>query len=429
MNCPQEKNDSNLTKAQKGRLISIFCGIYFFIHIVIYSSHNFKEVLVKEVFNISLQNYSKLECISVIKLIGPIASAWLCQKSIRPLWISIIATCTFIGTLVVILNHLIPYRPINVLLGGVHMIADSAILPSIDAECLSILGHYNISKSFGKVRMFSTIGHTLAYLINYITQVCVFKTDTIRISVLLNTTVFGIISILCILIGIMTLKKKKMEKKEAFRFKESFSWSIFTLPIVIILLCALGSGFSRSSLQSYLTDYLKSTRTRKNEQHLIYFTRTICELGVWSLVILLDDYIPLEILYPIGILLGSIRALLYTFKFSSSLIILVLPYIAETFKSAYSAMFIYASIRLSHRYSPPEQKALAQGIFTGVYSGLSPFIASITAMIIFSDTTHSDIYNKEVLFRLGGYIGILSSILALSLYFCRHKYQIQIQKE
>lgn len=406
-----------------------FILIYFFIHIVIYSSHNYRETIAKEVFSISSKDYSFIEMISVIKLGGSIISTYISQKYVRPLVATVISLIIFMGSLTLLISKVVEDKRIVLLIGSIHIIADSAILPTIDAECLTILNDRGIGHKFSKIRVFSTLGHSITYLINILIQK-LFDDTKISRSVLINTLSFGVITIFCLIYSVINTPYKKVKqktKKSAFNGiteNISFIFGVFNINYTIMLIAALGSGISRSSLQSYLSEYLMETRGSKGEQGYIYFVRTICELFVWSIVIWLGDRVSLETLFPLGIGLGAIRSLLYSYSPSNPTVRLFLPYVAELFKSAYSALFIYVATKLAYKYSKSTQKTITQGVFTGVYSGLSPFLAGILSYSVFSNSKCTDVQNKEHLFRISGTIGIGAALLSLVLYRRRSVVQI-----
>ncbi|KAI5191204.1 hypothetical protein NEMIN01_1412 [Nematocida minor] len=431
---------SAVKSEQSNRSVLVqFILIYFFIHIVIYSSHNYRETLAKEVFKISSQDYSFIEMISVIKLAGSITSTYISQRYVRPLVVTFIATSIFILSLVVLINNVIENKYANLLLGCLHIVADSAILPTIDAECLTLLNNRGISQKFSKIRVFSTIGHSITYLINMFIQ-RTFQDTKMGRSILISTLSFGIVTIACLANTLFTIsytsekedskmvhsddkvqskskisqKSFKSENENAFE-KVLSTFKLFRVDYVIILAAAVGSGISRSSLQSYLSEYLRNTRASSDEGY-IYFTRTLCELFVWSVVIWLGDRVSLEALFPVAIGLGAVRALFYSISPSNEIIRWILPYIAEMFKSAYSALFIYVCTKLAHKYAGSNQKTLSQGVFTGFYSGLSPFLAGLLSYHVFSVSKNSDFQDKEKLFRIAGCIGLGATALSFVLY-------------
>ncbi|KAI5134452.1 hypothetical protein NEAUS06_1092 [Nematocida ausubeli] len=445
---------------QSNRFILVqFILIYFFIHIVIYSSHNYRETIAKEIFELSSKEYSLVEMISVIKLGGSITSTYISQKYIRPLIVTLMSTCAFILTLAILINKMVTDKRLVVLLGCIHIVADSAILPTIDSECLAVLNSRNIGQKYSKIRVFSTIGHSITYIINIAIQKIV-QENTLSRSIFLNTLLFGAIAISCIVFSIVNVEREVIEVLEkqaevvstnsgnsesvvAENAKESSAFSIvlngiiypfrlaaenvmfilqmFNKNYATLILCAMGSGISRSSLQSYLSEYLRETRSSKGEQGYIYFVRTICELFVWSIVIWLGDRVTLEVLLTVGISLGATRSLLYSFMPTNPLIRAFLPYIAELFKSAYSALFIYVAVKLAHKFSKPHQRTLAQGMFTGVYSGLAPFLAGILSYNVFSSTERTELQNKERLFRIAGLCGVGAAALSSTIYIRKYR--------
>ncbi|OAG30447.1 hypothetical protein NEDG_01989 [Nematocida displodere] len=409
-------------------LVGAFICIYFFIHVMLYSSHNFREILAKKVFGISPKEYSYIEMASVIKLIGSVGGAWIAQKSVRPLYISLIASAAFVFTLGMLIMQVAENMWANIALGIIHIISDAAILPTIDAECLSLLAKDGSSEKFGVIRMFSTLGHAITYPINHFIKTGISKDDDNAISprsILLNTAMSGAISVLSIIVAILTLKKPVLQKKTPAT--PQYMFSLLPTPFIVVLVCALGSGMSRSSLQSYLSSYLITDPKIQGGIHYIYFFRTMCELFVWSLVIWTGDRLSLEFLFPVALVLGSVRALCYTFKSQSSWVSMVLPYMAESLKSAYSALFIYVSTKLTFRYAKEEQKILAQGLFTGVYSGIAPFLAGLLSRHLFSNEEpgtgqqekHTE--NLETLFFIVGTIGVASACLSSIYFFWRYK--------
>lgn len=416
-----------------------FILIYFFIHIVIYLSHNSRETLVKETFNIRSNQYSVIEMISGIKLLGSIVSSYISQKYIRPLAVMLIATVVFVVSLFVVITKVIENINVNLFIGCLHIIADSSILPSLDSECLILLNKRGIGEKFSKIRMFSTIGHSLAYLISILTRK-MFGTVEISKAVLTNTLLFGIITAGCIIYSLCTIEydtAPEVEKKDTQRETESRSFrerladifsivTLFRIDYTIMIIAAVGSGVSRSSLQSYLSEYLRSTRSSVDEQNWIYFVRTICELFVWSVVIWLGDRVSLEGLFPIAISLGAVRALCYSIIPANKVVWRSIPYIAEIFKSAYSALFIYVCTKLAHKYAGPNQKALSQGVFTGFYSGISPFLAGILSYYVFSFSEKTDSEKREDLFKFTGCIGLAAASLSTVLYVRRARKALRI---
>ncbi|EIJ88322.1 hypothetical protein NEPAR06_1655 [Nematocida parisii] len=439
---------------QSNRFILVqFILIYFFIHIVIYSSHNYRETIAKEIFELSSKEYSLVEMISVIKLGGSITSTYISQKYIRPLIATFIATCTFILTLFMLINKMVEDKRLVVLLGCLHIIADSSILPTIDAECLAILNSRGMGHRYSNIRVFSTLGHSITYIINMVIQKLINDKKFLSKSILLNTLLFGTITVACILFCIMNIDEVKHTKNAEESAEEAekrrtltqtqtenrnslfntlcggvlypfkvvisnakFISQLFSINYTTLILCAMGSGISRSSLQAYLSEYLMNTRKSKSDQAYIYFVRTIGELFVWSIVIWLGDRVTLEALLPVGISLGATRSLIYSFTPQQSWITYYMPFIAELFKSVYSALFIYVAVKLAHKFSKPNQKTLAQGIFTGVYSGLAPFLSGLLSYYTFSNTERTDIQNKERLFRLAGCFGVAAATLSTTIY-------------
>ncbi|KAH9386017.1 uncharacterized protein NEMAJ01_0913 [Nematocida major] len=422
---------TNKSELSNRWIVCQFILLYFFIHIVIYSSHNYRETITKETFQITTQQFSFIEMISVIKLGGAIFSTYISQKYIRPLAVTLISSVTFIATLCILIKKMFANQYANLLIGCLHIMSDSSILPTIDAACLALLNERNISYEFGKIRVFSTAGHSITYLINTFIQ-RIYQDKKISPSVLINTSFFGGIFILCLAVSLLTLPYKEApvaEKPSSTGEKKSLSWmarsayrnvlfvlGVFNTNYTILILCALGSGISRSSLQSYLSEYLIETGSIRGDQGYIYFVRTVFELFVWSIVIWVGDRVSLEGLLPLGISLGALRSLTYAHMSPASKARNIVPYIAELFKSAYSALFIYVSIRLAHKYAPESKKTIAQGMLTGMYSGLSPSLAGIISYHVFSNTAHSDVENKKYLFKIAGCLGMTAAGLSCVLY-------------
>lgn len=422
-NTQVSKETSALKDYQKRILLYKFILIYFFVHIMIYSSHNFRETMCKKVFNISSKDFSLIEMFSAIKILGSVGGTWIGQKIMRPLAVCCIAIIVFIATLTLLTQKIFLNNITNIFLGILHIVADSAILPTIDAECIALLDKNGISSKFSIVRMFSTIGHASIYLINYILQEYIFYNSDITNSILFSTLLFGTITLVITIVSALTLDRISSMKR---RRKEEESTSIITYTSVFtvasILLCALGSGMSRSSLQSYLTEYLIKRNTEygiPNTVMFVYFFRTMCELFVWSAVIWVGDKISLELLFPIAISLGATRSLLYTINIRNVFISAVLPYFAEMLKSVYSALFIYASVKLVFKYSPSNSKTFCQGLFTGMYSGIAPFISGILSYFIFSRYPSKILWSRRLLFFIVGCIGLTASTSAFFLVYLR----------
>ncbi|KAI5187548.1 hypothetical protein NEHOM01_2263 [Nematocida homosporus] len=413
---------TDLTSRKRIVLLCRFVAIYFFVHILIYSSHNFRETIGKEIFGLTSAQYSLVEMTSAVKLIGAVGGTWVCQKGLRPLYIAGLACLVFVTALSLLIMQVTTQAFVNLLLGMTIIMSESAILPTIDAECLSVLAKYDLRGKFGIVRMFSTIGHAMAYPLNYSIQRFVLRQTTIATSVLVNSMIFGIISIMTIMVAIGTVERVKIEKKASSSSQEEskYSFTSFSPTFILLIICSLGSGLSRSSLQTYLTEYLLTLRSKSPNDgfvSFVYFFRTLCELFVWWIVIWLGNKACLELLFPLAILLGATRSLLYSIDLSRHSALSLIPYLAEFLKSTYSALFIYVSVQLAYKYSPKDQKTLAQGIFTGAYSAFAAFVAGVIGYIVFSTSSLSGIATRQRLFGIVGWLGVLSALLASTIYF------------
>jgi len=406
------------SQSYKDAILLKFMLIYFFVHVMLYSSHNFKEALAKEVFKDEGFNYSYIEMLSVIKLGGSVFCTWICQnRGYRPLLVGLGCVLLFTVCLHVFLQEIFKSWYFNMLIYVIYTLSDTAILPTIDIECLFLLDKYGMESEFSKIRLFSTVGHAITYIINQVLKKWIFSEDTLLKSVNLNTVISGLITALFMYYTMVTVEKIEVRKKDMSLKKYQKGFSMFSLNFLTIIVSSIGIGVSRTSFQSYLTMYLKQTRGKKNDDYLIYFVRTISELFVWSIVIRLKERVSLEVLFPFSLFLGSMRSFCYTFHPENPHVENILPYFAEILKSAYSALFVYVSTKLIYKYSKENQKALALGIFTGVYSGLAPFISGILSFFIFNQGMKQNLSTLEMLFHVVGWIGLVSTAIGAYPYF------------
>lgn len=408
------------TKKQNRQLVVKFVLIYFFVHIMLYASHNYRQIMLEEAFGMTTREFSFIEMASVVKILASFGGTWICQQNVRPLFVAMLATMGFVLTLALAITQVFPNKAVNISLFMLHITFDSAVLPIIDAECLTLLEKHGITKKFGVIRMFSTLGHAAAYLLNTLLADLVPGNTGICKIILANTVCFGFFSFITLFYAAWSLEAPVVRRRALVSQMDRGLLSLFSLPFSLFLLCVLGIGLSRSSLQSYLTKYLVITRGCKSEKEYIYFFRTMVELFVWSFVIWVGDRVSHESIFTAAILLGSTRALCYATNLKSQRINRILPYAAESLKSAYSALFIFAATNLAHKYSRlSKYKVFAQGLLTGVYSGLAPFLAGVLRYTV---PSQPELEVLRSLFLTVGAIGLGSGVMSLGCYAMRSRY-------
>lgn len=414
---------------KKQRTLIKFMVIYFLIHIVLYSSHNYRELLTRDVFGIGKKHYSYVEMISVIKLLATVGCTQICGHRVRPLLATTISIGILMLSVALLILQVFKHSYLNIGLGLLYLMADSVVIPTVDAECLALLHQYEMTAKYSRIRIFSTIGQALVYPINYLLQVHLFQEASLLKTVLTSTLVFGALSIVGFVYTLMTVDPVVSDQPKPVGRKTNYSFSLLGRPAyLLIMVCTLGIGISRTSFQSYLTTYLNHTRGNDKEQYLIYFLRTLSELFVWSVVIWLRERASLEMLFPLSLFLGSLRCILYTIDFQQPQLVLVTPYLAEILKAVFSPLFIYVSTRLAFKYAEESERTFALGLFTGVYSGLAPFVAGVLSFTIFSVyedklPRHAQI---ERLFSVVGWIGFLATFCGLYFYLRRRQRKLII---
>ncbi|KAI5188382.1 hypothetical protein NECID01_0013 [Nematocida sp. AWRm77] len=414
---PEKKHRS------KKQVTIMYMVIYFFIHLVLYSSHNYRETLFETVFRVDKNNYFYVEMMSGLKLVATVMYPYMCKGKLRPLLLSALCTGMFMVSLTLLILNVFENQPVKVFLGVMYLVSDAVILPTIDSECLCYLSRHETTSKFSKIRIFAAIGQALIYPTNYGLQRYFGDVYGLDRAILTSTNLFGCFALMCF--ARLLLITEPSHKASVHKTASSSSiWSVFS-PLrspsyLIIMLCTLGIGISRTSFQSYLTTYLQKTRTNKNEHFLIYFLRTVLEMFVWSIVIWLKERVSLEFLFPLSLLLGSLRCLLYTINFSNPHVLFIVPYAAEMLKSVFSSLFIYVTTRLAFKYSDANAKTFALSGFTGVYSGLAPFIAGVLSYSIFYGYIPVQASSREekikVLFSTVGWIGIGATVCGAYFY-------------
>lgn len=397
---------------------------YFFSNACLYSSHNFRQYLLEEYMKIDASSYGLIEILSLLKFVGSIGSTHIAERYNLSVLIAVVSTFLFISSLKGISQDI--SMPLKYVLLVVNIVSEASILPVIDGETLKIMDFYGVEKKFNIVRMSSAAGHSLIYIFNYALKNFAGYSD--RECIVTTTLGGGVMTILALgtvfmIVYRRNLCKRRLEKsgRESAQAaaaqplgKEAYIFNFMRKEYILVILCVILSGLSRTVLQGYLTAYIKRICPDK-EVFVLYFVRSISEMGMWYAASWLSDRMSVELLFPLSIFVGAVRSCSYAFIDEKSRYIHIYPYLIELLKSFYSAMFIFSSIRLANKYSNPKHEGLAQGVFTGFYSGLAPSVSGIISYFVLYDIK-DDISRLKSLFFLVGSLGIISTGIAVVFY-------------
>lgn len=411
--------------------------IYFTLNMALYSSLTFTSAYFFERWGLPIYQFGALSSLSIIELFGAIWWGGLADRTGKHR--KILLMCTFLYCLLFCLlpvaEWALPEDGVvgvklaisTVLLGGTYFFM-SSFFPLIDSCVLRELkrrAETSPSSSFGKQRLWGTVGHAIVTLIT--AQFISWYGWVGMFVVMILTCLLFATVVYCTI----TDESVRFISRNEFDIGEnSETWSfLWRFDFVLFLLVVLLAGYMRSILSIFLPYHL-----------LIDLHQTPLFVGLTAVFrisaeILIFAYAQISSpsnrnglntrgnevkLVLFGLLAGVLRVagyaeLEFLMKVTGSPPLWLIVFVLESLKGISVACLISGAVRLAHDLVPDNVSTRAQALVSGTYSGLSTGLAGVFGGGLVYLLPSRDLRDMFRITALLGIIGVLFSLKLMNL--------------
>ncbi|KAK1350979.1 MFS_1-like transporter [Hamiltosporidium magnivora] len=370
--------------------------IYLSVSASVYCAHNFMYSFLKASCSIEIHDFSMLDTLEVLRLIGGFFWTNLADRTNKH---RIIAIINMVGYAVFL--NLLQWAPwfmkakeLNIwtiIYRGLSIFFQCGIYPILDAVILEMLEKNGKSrKHYSKIRIASTLGHVLAHLavisVSYIFSV---KQKDEKV-VLILTSFFVLVTSILIFFYFSDVEKKETKKNKfplKIRIQRNLKYvrEILTFSFILFNITGTLQGIYRNAMTSFLPAHLENIGMKNNSIRGLFILRCLPEIGMLWITPYIERFVSIYVMMLFGICFGVFRPLLYGFAELKNLGqtgIYSVCILNELTKGIFSALYGYGSSKMAKEFSTEKTKALAQGIQGGCYCGLAPFICGLMGYFI-----------------------------------------------
>lgn len=277
---------------------------------------------------------------------------------------------------------------------GCSFIFSSCLFPLVDEQMIKLLKKQNqngtsVKELFGRQRLFGSLGHGLATLITGI-GIDRFGYWSMFLNLFISSFLFCLFVISLIPVD---GKIEKEEKEDAKAIKEPIANEkpdssfklISSISFILFLLMIFCSGYVRAVLSLYLPFYLQKDHHRSAT--LVAFAK-LCQVASEVLLFLFGKHLHRLMSPPFLVLLAQVCGIGRAFAYS------FLPPIGSWFyaafgiellKGASTALAVSGGVIMAEELAVQSGRGLettAQGMFSGVYTGLSSAAGGVIGGLI-----------------------------------------------
>lgn len=431
--------------------------LYFVFNIVNYALHTFQNQVIKDRWGLGAKEIGFPLSLQVFSFIGSLYWTWFADKSGRFKIITSCATVCFTAAFLLIFmdtNLLITKDEKILLICAVFAFSsffNAALFPIMDAIVMALLSSVpGFNKDmFGRQRLWGAIGHFAATASSEI--IIQYSFDFLKYLVIISggllvlIIVFMIPNHLSLEIGHHHHHAPKKDEKAGQPAadaavqvaKEHQQPAKVSSPVIYLLtkpaflfflLFIVVAGIARSVMTNYGNYFVYNVFQRKYYATFLGAVRLFSEVSVYfcnkDLSMFLGPYWMLILSQLAAVVRSTGYGLIPANKDDLSYLYCI-P--LELFKGLNSGLVTAGAVRIASEMAPPGGASTAQGLFSGVFVGLSNFLGGQMASVLMSLAAHgtSELEQIGQLFLITGFALLFFTVCFLVKYACVDKVILQ----
>ena len=426
--------------------------IYFVLNMCIYSTHTFAAKFFVDKLFLEIHEYGFLSTLNVVQFFGAICWSMLNDRIGHTK--HILSLCTLLYCLTfcgLYFGDKLPVGPLKygflaTMLVTSHFFC-SALFPLTDATVMLMLSESPTftKEVFGRIRLWSALGHGFVTILNglFLGKFGGDKKKSKEDSYVFMFAILIALTISLIAIFEMALPSNKKRKQlvahkheaDALKKKEAGEESgdkhaiklsrdglvrlLCNPSYIFFLFVVLIAGYARVVLSNFLGYYVEVVLgQQKSFIALLYVFRTISEVSIFFFGKPLLRVFGVYWMMLFGLFIGTFRIFVYSIiPPGGNWYLMSIP--MEALKGINTACIVMGAVRIATDLAPEGTKATAQGLFSGIYSGVSAIFGGAMSsgiVMLFSDHPKRSDSGLKPMFLLTG------AVTYLFLFLCFVKY-------
>jgi hypothetical protein len=297
----------------------------------------------------------------------------------------------------------------------------SCFYPIVDTTILNLLEkNPNFTKDhYNNQRLWGVPGHVIGISLSG----WVFSKFGIigyEVVVLLSTITFSVVAWFTMPEKLAESRRSEAKDSSSIPIGDSAStlkinptWTLLSDPsFLFFCFVGLSGGILRSTLTNFQTHHMEKTfKMDSFWASLTAVPRIGSEIGVYLFAKKLIQYIGLYWMLLLSLMAGMVRVFGYAYAPSHGYW-KYLPFFLEIPKGLNSGLLVTSSVRIASDIAPPGCASSAQGLFSGIYTGLSMFVGgNINGVLLYISGN-----DLKFMFKWVGYLVLTCTAMSFAKY-------------